>query len=65
MIAVRVEAIADKTDKRLKIMWEMHISSQVVAESRPPVLHTRKNYSRHNPAPTHTRSVQALLFYVE
>jgi hypothetical protein len=35
MIAVRGEAIADKTDKWIKIMWEMHISSQVMAESRP------------------------------
>jgi hypothetical protein len=36
MIVVRVEAIAAKTDKRLKIMWEQHISSQaVLAESHP------------------------------
>jgi len=35
MIAARGEAIADKTDKWMKIMWEMHISSQVMAESLP------------------------------
>jgi len=34
MRAVRGEAIADKTDKWIKIMWEMYISAQVMAESR-------------------------------
>jgi hypothetical protein len=43
----------------------MHISSQVVAESRPRVLHIRNNYSRHIPAPAQARSVQVLLLYVE
>ena len=65
MMGLRGKAIADKTDKWIKIMWKMHISSQVMAESRPRLWHTRKNSSRHILVPAHERSVQVSLFYVD